>query len=392
METHVSGGLPSPYPKKNFSGPCFLKICVNNVLAGSIIGKNGSVIHGMEGETGCAMKLSPSQCFFPNTQERLVVISGKQEQLNRALLAIIEKLRESPSYMEDCKFIEPGRSPTFMLKFVVPKSAVSAVIGKGGAQIKQLQEVTGAKIQASNREEGLNERIISISGSSEALQRAALAVATTIQSDPNLKDHLYVVYTPNNTPALAAGPMYGSGPYGSPSYIQPSPGGMFPPAMGSFGPSPYRAVNDGMVPPSSPPVNMSRQYSMQSTSRPYQGRASFANTAPPPYSGGGLNSMGGGTTNIDVMNQDCEIVLHMPDSYVGAVIGKNGVCLSDIIYASGAKIRLSAKGELVEGTQNRRCVVKGTVTAVHHAHIMLLQRMEVVEAQQAEMRVQENWH
>eukprot|EP00922_Rhytidocystis_sp_ex-Travisia-forbesii_P054986 GHVS01081447.1.p1 GENE.GHVS01081447.1~~GHVS01081447.1.p1 ORF type:complete len:379 (+),score=74.34 GHVS01081447.1:254-1390(+) len=329
----VSSSSPSSstYQKKNFNGPCFVKVLVNNVVAGSIIGKSGSVIHHIESETGSSLKLSPGNCYFPGTTDRLVVISGKQEQVNNALLIIVDKLRDAPTGGYGGETYEqpaPQRiGGPLQLRLVVPKSCVSAVIGRGGQQIKQMQELTNAKIQISNREGGLNERILTISGPFEALQRAAIAVSATIQSDPNLKDHMYVVYTPTNTPALAQGPV----------------------------PNPY----SHNFQPTPPPY-------MQQQQQPYVHNLS----APPPSSG-----------NPELLNHACEIVLQIPDASVGPVIGKNGVCLGEIIFSTGARIRISPKGEMVEGTQDRRCVIRGSVAAVHAAHIMLLQRLEAVEAQ-----------
>eukprot|EP00922_Rhytidocystis_sp_ex-Travisia-forbesii_P038442 GHVS01057266.1.p1 GENE.GHVS01057266.1~~GHVS01057266.1.p1 ORF type:complete len:387 (+),score=59.48 GHVS01057266.1:188-1348(+) len=325
---------PAAYTKKNFNGPCFVKVLVNNIVAGSIIGKSGSVIHQIESDTGSSLKLSPGNCYFPGTTDRLVVISGKQEQINSALLVIVDKLRDAPTgyggnpEVFDASIPRPG---SLQLRLVVPKSCVSAVIGRGGQQIKQMQELTNAKIQISNREGGLNERILTISGTFEALQRAAIAVAATIQSDPNLKDHMYVVYTPNNTPALAQGPV--TNPY-----------------VHNFGPT--------------------QQYIQQQPQQQQQQQAYVHNIAAPPPS-----------SNPELLNHACEIVLQIPDASVGPVIGKNGVCLGEIIFSSGARIRISPKGEMVEGTQDRRCVIRGSVAAVHAAHIMLLQRLEAVEAQ-----------
>eukprot|EP00921_Rhytidocystis_pertsovi_P021272 GHVQ01033959.1.p1 GENE.GHVQ01033959.1~~GHVQ01033959.1.p1 ORF type:complete len:452 (+),score=81.89 GHVQ01033959.1:720-2075(+) len=437
VEEVTSGGQATPYAKKTFNGPCFVKLLVNNILAGSIIGKGGSVIGQIEHETGSCLKLSPANCYFPLTQDRIVVVSGKQEQINNAILIILDKLKDSPALqgvaaaaaaaaqyggaadpygMGGVTGVEGGaQRPSMQLRMVVPKSCVSAVIGKGGAQIKQMQEATGARIQISNREEGLNERILTISGNFAALQRAALSVAATIQADPNLKDHLYVVYTPAASSGfMAAGGGYG-GQYGQPSpygaqgyssFASPyySQGGAGPSSYGGGrgggGSHSYRGSSSGSAAGGGTSVNgMSASISGGGSGGGMggvSGSSAYAYGASPYMSAGGAavmhagGGMGGGSqmpsgNPSDLMNQNCEIVMQIADACVGPLIGKNGACLGDIIYSSGAKVRISPKGELVEGTQDRQCRIRGSLASVHTAHIMLLQRLEAVEEQRRQM-------
>ena len=71
-------------------------------------------------------------------------------------------------------------------KLVLPNSAISIVIGKGGEAVKLLMSNTGAKVVASARQEQLQERIVTITGTFEQAQAAGLDLLTRVQEDTNL--------------------------------------------------------------------------------------------------------------------------------------------------------------------------------------------------------------
>ncbi|CBZ55836.1 HnRNP-E2 protein, related [Neospora caninum Liverpool] len=345
-----------PTKRSAFQGPCYLKMIVNNVAAGAIIGKNGVAIAAMEQQTGCALKLSPLNAFYPGTQDRVLVMSGEQEQVNNALVLILGKIKETVTSQfgagtqtgtqpgsngagngsAECVGRDPFGSNDasqhkITCRLAVPRSAVSTIIGKGGQQIRELQDTTGARVQVSCREEGLAERMITITGLLEQVRAAALGIASCIQSDPYLRDHMHVVYKPG----APGGP-------GNPGV----PGGLGAP-LGGAG---YCVV---------PNV--------------------YGNA---PYGGGGHlygHGAAGHAAATDALSLQCEISLQVPDQSIGAVIGRNGACVTEVINATGARIQISQKGDLVPGTNDRKIVLSGTVGAVHSAHLLLLQRIHAVQ-------------
>eukprot|EP00920_Eleutheroschizon_duboscqi_P033086 GHVT01079870.1.p1 GENE.GHVT01079870.1~~GHVT01079870.1.p1 ORF type:complete len:407 (-),score=83.12 GHVT01079870.1:1055-2275(-) len=76
----------------------------------------------------------------------------------------------------------------------------------------------------------------------------------------------------------------------------------------------------------------------------------------------------------------CKFEFTVAASSVGALIGRNGVGLADISRLTGARVHISPKGELVPGTNDRRCVVSGQVGAAHAAHCLLLQKLHKHES------------
>jgi len=312
--------IPTAQKRHRIEGPCYLKMLVDEMVAGCIIGRRGTIINSIENETGCQMKLSPGGVYFPGTAERVVIISGKQEEINAAMFVILDKIRSVAA--ENDPQVGQNQSVSLVCKIVVPKSCVSAIIGKEGNQIKQLQETSGARIQITNREEGLGERLVLISGPLTAVQNAAQSIAASIQADPNLRNHTYVEYDPNISMSD-----HGSAP------------GLFTSMTGS--PSPYGAYNPFGINPMNP---------------------QYHNTVSP--------------RTMEVMQCECEISIAVPDTLVGSIIGKSGRSINEMFEHSGARIRVSKKGDLIEGTEDRKVSIIGSVAAVHKGHILLLERLQ----------------
>lgn len=367
-ESGEKDGMKTKETKKNIlSGPSFLKILINNLYVGSIIGKNGAVITSIEKDTNCTIKLSSPNSYFYNSLDRILVMSGETEEIQQAAKIIINKLLDL--YVH--KTLDNNNSNKFVFKIVVPKSAVSVLIGKGGKDIKELQASSGAHIHISSREEGMDERIICISGGGENVINASLLVIESIQSCPNLKDHMYINYNCSNNNLCADAGNVGNNMYsymaqgnsmqydlfggggGGVSYIPHLYGGVVPSYAYNF---PAMSTSSGMV--NYPLLNAS------SGSGSLYANLGQANIC---------------TNNNFILNRDCEIIMELPDGCIGYIIGRNGNYLADVIMQTHAKIQIAPKGELVPHTNNRKVVISGTVLSVHQAHIMLLKRLFVAQ-------------
>jgi hypothetical protein len=184
------------------SGPCWLKLLVVDRVAGSIIGKGGKVITEIEHSCNCIMKLSPGHTFFPGTQERIVVIAGSMEGLSEAVGIILEKIRlfvfaelRNRNLSLRCPAPNDESYVDLTIRAVVPNSAVSCIIGRGGEVVREINRSTGAIIRIGDRMPVVHERIVQVTGSSEQCHAAMCEVLSRIQSDKNLREHLNVVYT-----------------------------------------------------------------------------------------------------------------------------------------------------------------------------------------------------
>uniref|UniRef100_A0A0G4HSA1 K Homology domain-containing protein n=1 Tax=Chromera velia CCMP2878 TaxID=1169474 RepID=A0A0G4HSA1_9ALVE len=305
------------------NGPCFLKILVANQYAGQLIGKAGQVVAEIEGQTGATLRLSPTNSFFPGTMDRIAVASGEMEQINGVFRLIMEKLRSAQE--------EDNPAATSSAQIVVPKSSVSRIIGKGGAQIRELQQQTQAHMRISNREEGLTERVVQISGDKEKVIDAGLKVIAVIQEDENLATHTHLRYSVATSGAYGAGGGVLGGHHMSPGGVQAPYGGF--------------------------------------------------QMAPQPHLGALTALYGVPGLSDDFLGSYCDISFQLADHFVGSLIGKGGQGLAEVCQATGAKVQVSNKGAYVPGTQNRTVNVTGPVLSVHKAHLILMQKIFELENQ-----------
>ncbi|KAJ8044830.1 RNA-binding protein Nova-1 [Holothuria leucospilota] len=190
-----------------------VKLLIPSTVAGSIIGKGGQTIAQLQRDTGTNIKLSKANDFYPGTSERVALLTGTVEALNSVAHFIIEKVRESPQLglkagVENITTPERARQ----VKVVVPNSTAGLIIGKGGSMIKSIMEQSGARVQISQKSEGvtLSERVITITGELDADLKALSFIIAKVQEDPQSGSCNNLSY------ATVTGPVANANPTGSP--------------------------------------------------------------------------------------------------------------------------------------------------------------------------------
>jgi hypothetical protein len=81
-------------PQLSTGETLYFKILVPNNIIGSIIGKGGSCVNGMMVITGSKIRVSQNHEFFPETDDRVIVISGASENVHLAIYEVITKYCE----------------------------------------------------------------------------------------------------------------------------------------------------------------------------------------------------------------------------------------------------------------------------------------------------------
>ncbi|XP_077999215.1 RNA-binding protein Nova-1-like isoform X2 [Glandiceps talaboti] len=447
-----------------------LKMLIPSPAAGSVIGKGGQTVVQLQRETGANIKLSKSNDYYPGTTERIVLITGTVEALNSVGGFVVEKVKDSPqlaakSGNETAVSQERARQ----VKIIVPNSTAGLIIGKGGATIKTFMEQTGAKMQISQKSEGVNlsERVITISGDNEHTKKALAAVISKVQEDPQSGSCNNISY------ATIAGPVANASPTGSPfadaaaalaaakPQLALATGGASPvPALGlslgmgmsgsprvattSYSGNDVAAISAAMntlasygysvggysgtgstspilslgsaagstaaLPSSilgsyqavaaaaaaangaSPTMRNGSAYEATPTAQAVNGAAGFglASTEGAIPMGplgsfsslGSLASFGSGTESAKD-SKDSTLEIEVPETLVGAILGKGGKTLVEFQQCSGARIQISKKGEYVPGTRNRRVTITGNPLATQTAHYLITQRVTQEEQNRA---------
>lgn len=305
-------------------GSNFLKLLVDNVVAGMLIGKGGSMKKEIESTTGALTRISGNNLFYPGTQMRVVAIAGSPEQLNACIETIVGVVSQAEERKKEGAEVEH-----ISIKAALPSSSCSFVIGKGGENVKAINESCGIKVSITPHGENAlgSERLATVAGHPQNVNSALQQVAQIIQQDPNLAERLYTPTT---------------GDSGGAPVMQAAQQAQW---------APQQVV----TPP--PPVWG-------------QKRPPLAAPAPAPVAYG------------QTEERYCTIYFEVSEQEASQVIGKGGAVMKSIQQQTGTKVRLSAKGEYVPGTQNRTVTLQGPMSGVHAAHAMIMEKADQASAMQ----------
>ncbi|KAG8928968.1 hypothetical protein FRC03_001560 [Tulasnella sp. 419] len=296
--------------------------------ASIIIGKGGSHVNEIREKSGAKVMVSES---IPGNPERILNVSGPLDAVSKAFGLIVRRINDEPF---DVPSVPGSRAVT--IKFIIPNSRMGSVIGKGGSKIKEIQDASGARLNASEGMlPGSTERVLSVSGVADAIHIATYYVGNIlIEAGPPPHYAANSSYRPGSSSTHSSssrGHHSSRSAYPPPHSSQPT----------SYVPHPY-------YPPSQPP-------------------------APP---------------------QTQQIFI--PNDLVGCIIGKGGSKINEIRNISGCVIKImepgatAPGGAAAQGSPNERLVtVTGQSQQIQTAVQLLYHRLEQ-EKQKQIMNAQRN--
>lgn len=149
-----SSSAPGP-PSANIHMRCLIV----TQDASIIIGKAGSHVNEIREKSGARVMVSES---IPGNPERILNVSGPLDAVSKVcrnlhyrFIALIVLVRQAFGLIvrriNDEPFDKasvPG-SRAVTIKFMIPNSRMGSVIGKGGTKIKEIQDASGARLNAS---------------------------------------------------------------------------------------------------------------------------------------------------------------------------------------------------------------------------------------------------
>ncbi len=154
-----------------------LMLLVPDAAVASIIGKAGVTIKKIQSSTGIKIDIQTSAEMVPGQHERRVSLKGSVKNTNIGAylvgLKVAEKLRAEHA----------GVDVPVVLKMLVPDHSVSAIIGKQGVSINQIQSQSSARVQIEKSSEmlpGLGGRAVSITGSTRARLLAQYLISRSV--------------------------------------------------------------------------------------------------------------------------------------------------------------------------------------------------------------------
>ncbi|GAB2276829.1 Protein btr1 [Dionaea muscipula] len=271
----------------------YIKFLVSNAAAGSVIGKGGSTINDFQSQSGARIQLSRNHEFFPGTSDRIIMISGKDEDVLKATELVLNKLLSEIQS-------EEGDDVDFRSKvrLVVPNSCCGAIIGKGGATIKSFIEDSQAGIKISPQDNGylgLSDRLVTLTGSFDEQMRAVELILSKLSED---SQYLHLLNAPFSYPA-------------------------------------YNTVNYGL-------------------------------------NGAGVKLQNGKD------DRSSSVTIGVADEHIGVVVGRGGRNIMEISQVSGARIKISDRGDFMSGTSDRKVTITGSQRAIQAAESMIMQKVASV--------------
>ena len=192
-----------PSPAAIGSSVVIMRLVLTNTACSFLIGKGGETIKSLCQQTGAIIRAS-DRIDHPPTQERIVEVKGHFDAVVAAVKDIIldkvaaaeVSLKDMPTPASDSAlyYAQSGlpSSPTSLarsavdqfpisIKFAVPGHSVGAIIGKSGETRSRIVQITGAKVQVSDRTADLlADREISVTGPLAAVQAALTLVIKQI--------------------------------------------------------------------------------------------------------------------------------------------------------------------------------------------------------------------
>lgn len=225
--------------------------------------------------------------------------------------------------------------PIVTTRLIVPASQCGSLIGRGGAKIKEIREVTGATIQvAPDVLPNSTERVVTINGGVESLKSCAYQIFKIIVESPAKGYVIQYRPKPVINPMLLAAATAGQA---AAAYNLP----------GHFALSTQADVNRLLV-ANNQLAAAFNQTTLRAAAATGQAAAALSAAA------------------VSAQQQHHEMAI--PNGLIGCVIGKGGSKINEIRQLSGAIIKISNSGE---GAKSRTVTISGSPEAISLAQYLI---------------------
>ncbi|KAA3453371.1 RNA-binding protein Nova-1 isoform X1 [Gossypium australe] len=314
---------------KNAEKPTYVRFLVSNAAAGSVIGKGGSTITEFQSKSGARIQLSRSHEFFPGTSDRIIMVSGAIDDILKAVELILAKLLDELNIKHN-----DDAEPRTKVRLIVSNSSCGSIIGKGGATIKSFIEGSQAGIKISPQDNnfyGLNDRLVTVAGTLDEQLRAIDLILSKLCEDPHYSQAMHA-------PFSYAGVF--SFYFATESTFASIVSAFMNTIIAFLSPTGFTISHDGAQMIGKSTMLLKLGYERQ--------------------------------TLEDHSNS---ITIGVSDEHIGLVLGRGGRNIMEISQVSGARIKISDRGDFMSGTTDRKVTITGSQRAIHQAESMILQKV-----------------
>ncbi|KAL5490177.1 PBP2 [Sanghuangporus weigelae] len=323
----LSSNGPPPPPTPT-SATIHMRCLIVTQDASIIIGRGGKHVNEIREKSGARVMVSES---IPGNPERILNVSGPLDAVSKAFGLIVRRINDEPF---DVPSVPGSRAVT--IKFMIPNSRMGSIIGKQGSKIKEIQDASGARLNASEGMlPGSTERVLSVAGVADAIHIATYYVGNIlIEAQERNPSSNNSSYRPSSNraprPPMSAGSQSYVPPYASTPYVPMPPHSQMPPHM---------------------MANPAQQLQTQQ--------------------------------------------IYIPNDLVGCIIGKGGSKINEIRHMSASQIKIMEPGATPPGmngpvgSENERLVIiTGQAHNVQMAVQLLYHRLEQEKQKQQQLQTQ----
>ncbi|KAL5121175.1 PAB1 binding protein [Pleosporales sp. CAS-2024a] len=351
-----------------------LRACIGTSEAATIIGKGGENVTQIRRLSGAKCTVSD---YSRGAVERILTVSGQVDAVSKAFGLIVRTLNQ-----EDLETPSTSTSKAYPMRLLIPHILIGSIIGKAGVRIREIQEASNAKLNASDTLlPNSGERSLVVLGVADAVHIAVYYVAQTLveqlterfggpaASQYATRSGMAANVVPGGMSVQPYVPQPAGGQYQQPNnFRRQEP--QRTPAHGGYGAAPH--MHGAPVP--SPYGQPQMPYGAGSP-----GRAHFGGPPqqPAPYGGAphGAPVPHGGAPNqppVAMPGQPLTQQIFIPNDMVGAIIGKGGAKINEIRQLSGSVIKIN---EPTDNSNERLVTITGTQECNQMALYMLYSRL-----------------
>ncbi|KAF5733709.1 RNA-binding protein Nova-2 isoform X1 [Tripterygium wilfordii] len=270
------------------------------------------------------------------------------------------------------------------IRFLVSNAAAGSVIGKGGSTITDFQSQSGARIQLSRNQEffpGTTDRIIMISGTFDDVLKAMELVLGKLLSELHSEEGSDIEQPRTRVrlivPNSSCGGIIGKGGSTIKSFIEDSQAGIkiSPQDNNFYGFSDRLVTLTGILDEQMRAIELILSKLSEDSHYHQTMNTPFA------YPVVAYNSMSyGPSAAVGKFQNNKEdhfdsITIGVSDSHIGLVVGRGGRNIMEISQVSGAKIKVSDRGDFMTGTTDRKVTISGPPRAINTAESMIMQKV-----------------
>ncbi|KAF1811158.1 hypothetical protein P152DRAFT_63027 [Eremomyces bilateralis CBS 781.70] len=372
--TTANGRASSQGPAhQDETGWLHIRAIISSPEAATVIGKGGENVTLIRKMSGAKCTVSD---YTRGATERILTVSGVVDAVAKAFGLIIRTLNN-----EDLEAPSTPQSKTYPLRLLIPHILIGSIIGKGGVRIREIQEASGARLNASDACLPLStERSLVVLGVADAVHIATYYVGSTLveQLTERFGGPAASAYaTRSGAPASAV-----------PGGLQVVP--YVPqPASGQWGPPDnFRRHNNQSQRTPSNPYGVPYLHGQAPQQQPQSAmhyasnspRAAYAGAGPqqPQQYGAQAQPQAAHATAAQpamqgMPGQPVTQQIYIPNDMVGAIIGKGGAKINEIRTLSGSVIKIN---EPQDNSNERLVTITGTPECNQMALYMLYSRLE----------------